>query len=354
MKFRVAYGAAGRSPAQFSADQTYVPIAAENGQPAVSPGNVGDPNLGPEKSQEFEFGFDAGMWHDRVGVELTYYTQRTADALVQKQYPPSLGFVNRQFANIGEVRNTGVELGLRALVLQRRNVEWDANVQLSEHDNEVTDLGSTPPISGGGAVRIVEGYPVLGIWTRGLKAWDPVKRTHIATDTLIYRGSASPKYRGALQSSVRLWQRWQVSAMSDFAAEMFEQNFAKGWSISKLTGDPYLSLTTRPRGTPTPAADSLLNLVSVLQPGYFVERADFFKVRELTVSYQFPQLRLAGVLMHNAMIRLAGRNLWTYAPNYTNPDPEVNWNGNSNFARGSDFNTQPPARRFLLSFKTSF
>jgi TonB-dependent SusC/RagA subfamily outer membrane receptor len=354
MKLRVAYGLAGRSPAQFSADQTYIAIAAENGVPAVSPGNVGDPNLGPEKSKEFEAGLEAGFWNERIGLEATYFSQRTEDALVQKQFPPSLGFINRQFANIGEVRNSGLEVGLRSLILQRNNLEWDTNFQFSWMRNEVTDLGDSPPISGGGAVRIVEGYPVVGIWTRGLKAWDPVRRTHIGTDTLIYRGSSAPSYRGSLQTNVRLWKRWTVGAQGDFATEMFEQNFAKGWSISKLTGDPYLALTTGPRATRTPASDSLLNLISVLGPGYLVERADFFKFRELSILYQLPARVLGWASVSDASVRFAARNLWVYAPNYTNPDPEVNTNGNSTLARGSDFNTQPPARRFLLALRATF
>jgi len=354
LKLRLAYGVAGRSPTQFSADQTYIAIAAENGLPAVSPGNVGDPNLGPEQSKEIEAGLEAGFWHERLGLEATFFSQRTEDALVQKQFPPSQGFSNRQFANIGEVRNSGLELGIRTLVIQRANFEWDSNLQLSWMTNEVTDLGGSPPISGGGAVRIVQGYPVVGIWTRGLKAWDPVKRTHIGTDTLIYRGSSAPSWRGSLQSSVRFWKRWSLSAQGDFATNMFEQNFAKGWSISKLTGDPYLQLTTGPRATRTPASDSLLNLISVLGPGYLVERADFFKFRELSLLVQLPALMARWASVSDASIRFAARNLWVYAPNYTNPDPEVNTNGNSTLARGSDFNTQPPARRFLLALRATF
>jgi TonB-dependent starch-binding outer membrane protein SusC len=353
MKLRVAFGTAGRSPAQFSADQTYIAISAESGQPAVTPGNVGDPNLGPEKSQELELGFDAGFWNDRVGAEVTYYNQRTLDALVQKQFPPSLGFVNRQFTNIGEVRNHGLEMGIHGLLINRRDFEWNANLQLESQHNEVTDLGGSPPISAGNAVRIVEGYPVLGIWTRGMKSWDPVKRTHIATDTLIYRGSAAPEWRGSLQTSIRFLRNWTVSAMGDFVTGMYEQNWAKGWSISKLTGDDYLALTTRPRGTPTPAADSLLNMVSVLGPGFFVEQADFIKFREVSFSYQLPNTRYR-FLGHDGSLRLALRNLWTHAPHYGNPDPEVNTTGNNNFSRGSDFNTQPPARRFVLTFRTSY
>jgi outer membrane receptor protein involved in Fe transport len=88
LKLRAAFGTAGRAPAQFAADRTFDPVASEDGQPAVTPLNVGDPNLGPETSHEFEFGVDAGIWDNRLGLELTYYNQRTKDALVQTPYPP--------------------------------------------------------------------------------------------------------------------------------------------------------------------------------------------------------------------------------------------------------------------------
>lgn len=354
LKLRAAFGTAGRSPTQFSADQTYLAIAAENGLPAVTPGNVGNPNLGPERSQELELGFDAGVWGDRLGIEFTSYTQRTLNALVRKQYPPSNGFSTTQFTNIGEVANRGIELGLHALLISRAALQWNANFQISLQNNKIVSLGGTPRFSGGAGIQIVQGYPILGIWARGIKSWDPVKRTHVATDTLIYRGSAAPANRGSLSSSVHFLRKWTFSAMLDYVTGMKTQNFAKGWSISKLTGDVYLATTIRPRGTPTPASDSLVNLIAVMGPGYFIEDASYLKLRELSLSYRLPTLRLGGLVVRESTLRLAGRNLWLYAPGFTNPDPEVNTNGNANFARGSDFNTQPQARRFTLTLSSNF
>src|SRR6185295_9345318 len=73
MKMRVAYGTSGQAPSQFAADRTYTPTSAQNGQPAVTPNNLGDPNLGPETSSELELGFDAGILGDRLGIEFTSY-----------------------------------------------------------------------------------------------------------------------------------------------------------------------------------------------------------------------------------------------------------------------------------------
>ncbi|MDW7680445.1 MAG: TonB-dependent receptor, partial [bacterium] len=65
MKLRVAYGTAGKQPGAFDAERTWSPIAALAGIPAVTPGNLGQENLKPEKSHEMEFGFDVGFFDDR-------------------------------------------------------------------------------------------------------------------------------------------------------------------------------------------------------------------------------------------------------------------------------------------------
>lgn len=354
LKLRGAYGTAGRAPAQFAADRTFSPIPSEDGQPAVTPWNVGDPNLGPETSHELELGVDAGIWENRIGLELTYYTQRTRDALVQRQYPPSEGFDRLQLANIGEIRNSGYEATLRALLITRPSLDWDAQLQLSTQENEVVDLGGTPPFSGGSSTRVVEGFPVLGKWTRALERWDPVERKHYATDTLVHRGHADPSFRGSLSTSMRFFNNLTISAMTDWATGHHQVNQARGWAIGKLTGDEYLALLERPRGTPTAASDSLLNLWEAIGNTGWVERADFLKLREISLSYQLPDRFLSRFGLARTSIRIAGRNLYTYAPHWTGPDPEVNYQGHSDLARGLDFNTMPPARRFSIAFRTTF
>lgn len=354
LKLRAAYGTSGRAPAQFAADRTFTPISAENGLPAVSPWNVGDPNLGPETSHELEVGLDAGVWENRLGIELTYYNQRTEDALVQRQYPPSQGFDRLQLANIGEVRNRGFEAAIRALLITTPATDWDVRLQLSRQSNEVVSLGNTPPFSGGGSTRIVEGYPVLGKWTRVMESWDPATRRHSATEDLVYRGDAMPSHRGSLSSSLRFLSDFTLTAMADWAGGHHQVNFARGWAIGKLTGDEYLSLLDAPRGGRTPASDSLLNLWQVVGNSGWVERADFLKLREVSLSYQLPDRWMSPFRMRSSSVRISGRNLLTHAPHWTGPDPEVNTQGHSDLARGVDFNTMPSARRWSLAFRTMF
>jgi hypothetical protein len=355
MKLRAAYGTSGRAPAQFSADRTFSPIAAEDGEPAVTPWNVGDPDLGPETSSEFEAGFDAGLFSDRIGLEFTYFNQVTKDALVYKRYPPSQGFDRTQLANIGELRNWGWEVGVRGLILATSNVDWEANLQISTGGNEVASLGGEAPFSGGNGTRVVEGYPATGKWTRVIDHWDPVARRHIGVDTMVYVGDATPKWRGSLTSSVRLFNNLTISGMAEWATGMIGINFARGWAIGKLTGDEYLDLLERPRGTPTAASDSLLNMWQVVSNAGWVEKADWLKLREVSLTYRMPDSFVDRIGLRDTSIRLSGRNLALYAPHWTGPDPEVKYGGNSGDLNiGYDFNTMPIPRRFTLSIRTGW
>lgn len=354
MKLRVAYGMAGRAPAQFAADRTFSPIAAEDAQPAVTPWNVGDPDLGPETSRELEMGFDAGLFDDRIGLEFTYFNQVTQDALVYKRFPPTMGFDRTQLANVGEIKNWGWEVGIRGQILEGDAIDWDANFQLSTQGNEVTDLGGQPSFSGGNGTRIVAGYPATGKWTRVVDHWDPVARRHIGVDTLVYRGDATPKWRGSLSSGVRLFDNLTVNGMAEFATGMIGINFARGWAIGKLTGDEYLDLLERPRGGSTPAADSVLNMWNVVTNSGWVEKADWLKLREISVSYRLPDAWVSPVRLRDTSIRLAGRNLALWAPHWTGPDPEVKYGGHSDLDIGYDFNTMPIPRRFMVSVRTGW
>jgi TonB-dependent SusC/RagA subfamily outer membrane receptor len=349
MKLRFAYGESGLAPAQFAADRTYIPIAAQDGVAAVTPGNVGNADLGPEKSKEFEVGFDAGLFDDRIGLEVTGYLQKTANALLEVPFPPSQGFLREQLTNIGEIQNRGIEIGVNALLVQQQNVEWSANVQYTATKNEVTDLGGVPAFNIRGA-RVAEGFPVNGQWGYELKSWNPGTRLHVRSDTLVYFGPSNPTSFGSLSSDIR-YGNFTLRGMLEFTAGTFRRNFDRYWSIRVRTGDDYLSLLTDERGTATPAADSLRNRAVTLGSGSFTEGAGFTSLRELAVSYDLPESLAARVGLSNSSIRISGRNLFLWS-SYSGISPETKRRDNV-LGNNSSFDTQPVSRVFMVTFRTS-
>lgn len=350
MKLRVAYGESGLAPAQFAADRTWSPVSAQGGLPAVTPGNIGNPELGPERSQEVEVGMDAGILDDRVGLEFTAYFQKTRDALLFKPFPSSQGFTADQLTNIGQIENRGIEIGLNALLYSSESLELSSNVQFATSKNEVTDMGGVADISGFG-YRISEGYPVHGAWGYELVGWDPADRTHSRTDEQMFQGQTDPKWFGSYSMQLR-WGNLTLDGMSEYRGGMVKNNFSRYWSNRVRTGDEYLSLVQRPNGEPTPASDSLYNYTVTLGYTGFYEPADFFTIRELSVGYDIPDDLLGGFGLTRSSIRFSARNLWMWSK-FSGLHPETNWDGASNLRQAQDFDTLPPPRIFLLTFRTS-
>jgi TonB-dependent starch-binding outer membrane protein SusC len=350
MKLRAAYGESGRAPAQFAADRTYYPVSAKMGLPAVTPGNLGDPNLGPERSQEFEVGFDAALLNNRVGVELTAYRQRTVDALVNMNFPPSQGFLTSQAVNLGEVSNRGVEVLVNTLPVRTPNVEWNLTFQLAHQVNKLVSMGGLPPRNVRDT-RLVEGFPINGVWSWEV-TWNPELGYHEYSDSMVYVGPSDPIWTGGLNSSVRVG-RFTLAGNAGFAAGHHRIHFAQWWDTYTGTGDMYLSLLERPHGGETFASDSLWDYA--VQGGYniFNYPGDFIRIRELSVGYDLPD-RFAGMLGANRMsIRLSGRNLRSWSK-FPGMDPEVGYNGAYSVGRGLDWNSTPMPRLYMLTVRTSF
>ena len=126
LRLRASWGQSGRSPGPGASLQTYQasPYAITAGTATTVgagaiPLNPGNDTLKPERGTEFELGFDAGFWDERVNLEVTYFDKTSTDVLLQRPLPPSLGFQANPFVNIGEVSNTGFEVGLNAQLIRR-------------------------------------------------------------------------------------------------------------------------------------------------------------------------------------------------------------------------------------------
>jgi TonB-dependent starch-binding outer membrane protein SusC len=121
MKLRAAYGVSGRAPSAIASRRTWNNTALA-GSPAFTPGNRGNPDLGPEVTDEIEMGFDASWFTDRLRPRLTYYHQHTTDAIQNQSGIPSLGFTSAVSFNLGETENWGYEVAVDGTAF--RNKDW--------------------------------------------------------------------------------------------------------------------------------------------------------------------------------------------------------------------------------------
>ena len=138
MKLRAAWGQSGRAPGAFDAVRTWENAGGTGwgGQPAFFPLNVGNPDLGPERTSEIELGFDAAAFGDRLSTQFTWYKRNITDALFNARQIPSLGFLNSQLENVGTMNSSGIELTTTVTAIRRSNFEWTVGGSIYTNTNE--------------------------------------------------------------------------------------------------------------------------------------------------------------------------------------------------------------------------
>ena len=101
-------------------------------------GLIPNPDLKPMTSTEIEFGVDMRFVQDRIGLDLTYYHQRTTDDILNATISRASGF-GRKAVNVGELENKGIEVLLRGTPVVG-DFTWDVSLNLAKNNNKVISL----------------------------------------------------------------------------------------------------------------------------------------------------------------------------------------------------------------------
>jgi TonB-linked SusC/RagA family outer membrane protein len=145
-RLRAAYGESGLQPGVFDKLTTYRPVSSPEGG-GITPFNIGNARLAPERSRELELGGDLGFLDDKLALSVTYWDRTTTNALIQRRFPSAGGFTQPQMDNIGQVDGSGWELSLDAVPLTTRNVSLSLFANAAYLTQIITDMGGEPPIT---------------------------------------------------------------------------------------------------------------------------------------------------------------------------------------------------------------
>jgi TonB-dependent starch-binding outer membrane protein SusC len=374
MRLRGAWGTSGNSPGSTAALEIFTSapfaVTATDTRSGVVPQQPGAPLLRPERGEEFEIGFESGMFNDRIGLEVNYFNKTSSDVALRQPTPPSLGFTQDVWVNIGEMVNRGIEVGIDGRLVDTPNFGWDARLGFNTLHNEVTDLGTIEPI--GSFTRVVPGYQVNSIWTHRIREYvtDPARAAEvcpgtatscaIVSDTTEFWGNSIPTFEGNFSSTITFLQNFrlygQLDWMNDFivynnTAQFRERQFgtAENWVLRDevLTEEERLQ-----RFGPFVSEDGRSIGVSSVTEAYD-EDASFVKLRELSLGYTVPRGFANRLGIQGATITVAGRNLHTWT-NYSGADPEILWGLGQTATTRSEFLTLPPTRRIVLQTSLQF
>ncbi len=353
----------------------------------ISPFTISNQNLSWEKTNSYDIGLDFGFWEDRVYGSIEYFNSTTSDLLLAVQVPSALGFTNA-LTNIGEVVNQGIELTVTSRNT-RGQFRWTTDLNFSTINNEVTKLGPSgdPILSSGGAgnrhiTRIGDpvgsyyGYMTDGIYQTQAEI-DAGPEDQIATPRPGDFRWVDVNNDGLINAADRTVIG---NYLPDYTYGMTNNfsyaNFNLSVLIQGVQGSEVLNLTRRHMGNGEANYNSYADWTerwrSPEQPGngeipranrqtgnsnnrpsnYQVEDASYFRLRNVTLSYDFPVAQL-GKTFSSLRIYASGTNLLTIT-DYIGYNPEVNNQEDSVNVQGEDYGAYPLSRVFTFGLNASF
>jgi TonB-linked SusC/RagA family outer membrane protein len=332
LRLRSAYGSSGVQPGTTAALQYYSSssgIGESGEEPGLVFSTLGNANLKPERSTEFEAGFDASLFNDRISTEITYYNKTSRDALISRVLPPSIGTgATARLENLGEVSNQGWEFLVNAKLLQRNVLGWDVTLNGASNKNELVSLGGVPPIIGT-TIQQREGFPLNGWWSRRLVSYEDKNGNGIieageivVSDTAEFHGVSMPKLEMALSSGVDFWQgRMRLSAMFDYKGGHLVYNNTERIRCASRNNcagliDPEASHFEQAR-TVMVREHASRSVAGFFEPG------DFIRFREMALTMDAPQRWTNALGGRSLTATLAARNLGIVWTKYSGVDPEA-------------------------------
>jgi TonB-linked SusC/RagA family outer membrane protein len=328
LKVRAAYGQANNVPAYGSKFTSLVVSNIEGLPGSLVSTELGNAGIKPERQKELEAGIDFSVLKGRLGFQLTYYNKNISDFLMRSGLPSSSGF-SIKWANAGDLRNQGVELGLNVTPVSMRNITWNSSVNFWLNRSKVTRLTvpSQPQGSFGyvlGSFQIQEGKSatqILGLNGQGVGLL----------------GDAEPDFQLNSFNEITFWNNLSLRFL------MHWKKGGQNINLTSLQGD---------FGMTSPDFDNVTNknnmpdgIYRIMQVGTtaepFVQNSGYFKVREIGLYYSIQKLPVQFIKGVRLGISL---NNFITATKYKSYDPEVS-NFGTSFSTGVDVLPYPASKR---------
>jgi len=352
-KLRAAWGQAGNLTAigPFDRLSNYVAISIDGNSGLIAPTQLGNPDLKPERQTELELGVDMALFDNRLGVELTYYTQDIEDLLLARTLSPSTGAESR-VENIGTMTNKGFEAMITATPIQTNDFSWSITGTYSSNRNEVNNIAGEQFGIGNFGFSVAKNGQPLGVFYQGFYARNPEGGLLLTPGGLPQRekgrfdanGKPVPERDDSGQPSGANLSKVIGDPNPDFIASLINELTYKDFSfrmqLDAVQGADILSWDQRMfyRFGGGPATASELRGDQVRGTGKanfgiaesYIEDGSYIKLREISLGYLLKE-PFNGV--DSFKIFLTGRNLFSI-DNFSSYDPEVNIDAQSNGSRG--------------------
>ncbi len=362
LKLRLSYGKAGNEAIGVYETLAKMSNAAltMDGQSATAlypSSRMGNSGLGWETTKTFNIGIDFGFLNNRINGNIDFYTSTTTDLLLQRNLPKISGYSN-VYMNMGKTANKGLEITINSKNIVTKDFTWGTNLVWSWNKNEIKDLyGDEKSDIGnrwfiGEPISVIYDYEMVGIWQkdeieRGDHLnWDPqaqpgdVKLRDVNGDGKIdpnddktIQGQTTPKWIGGLTNTFT-YKNLSLSIFIQTVQGLKRNNSLLGTASDEMgrrnspTEIGYWS-----ESNPSNEFRSLSKTSNRWGYGFPCD-ASFTRIKDVTLSYQFPAQIVNALHISALTVYASTRNLATFT-SWKGWDPEADitqrgWGGYEN------------------------
>ena len=389
LKLRVGYGVVGNQEIglyAFSSNlRSYAVAFGDQLYTGFGPANISNPDVRWESSLQTNFGFDLGLWNNRVEVIADYYQKKADGMLLPALLPLTAGSLEPPFVNIGEIINKGVELSLKTANLTGK-LKWNTSLNYTVNRNEVISLGSNGNLVGilqslpvtrteeGRPISQFYGHVVEGIFQSNAEiAESPSQSPDTRAGDIKFKDLDN---NGVIDDNDRTFignplPDFTINLINDFNYKGFDLNFffqgvygnevlnlvrrdieglAGLSNQSKVAADRFRNLepsTTIPRQTnEDPNSNRRIS-------DRWIEDGSFLRLRNVTLGYNVPRVKLKKRGFKSLRLYASAQNVYTWT-NYSGYDPEVGSFNQNPLINGVDNGRYPISRSVTFGLNANF
>jgi TonB-linked SusC/RagA family outer membrane protein len=381
LKLRTSYGKTGNQ--RIGNYQSIASFGIENytfnqiTNAGVAYSRVANPGLKWETTDQYDAGFDLGLFEGKLMFTVDAYYKKTTDMLMKVPTPITSGFSN-YMTNIGSMENRGLEISVNASIVNKKNFSWSSNLNISFNRNKVLSLGDGADyISVKDYARVIVGQPIGIFWgfkqegimeteeqaslysksgsyrkfaKVGQRRYADLNPESSSDDKIVIDdkdktiiGRYEPKFFGGFSNNIR-YKNWSLDMLLSFkyGGDVFNANrynlegFLHQHNRLASVLD-YWNPETNPNSLmPVPGASDMGKAIDT-----WIEDGSYLRISAVTLNYSFPKVWLQRIGLTGARIYVKGENLHTFT-NYSGYDPEVNMGGS--LSPGYDFGAYPRSR----------
>lgn len=389
-KLRGSYAEVGNDLPSFQLYNVFNIGKDPNGNTTAGMGNTKfSPDILSELIKTIEFGFDTRLFNGRLGLDFAWYKTNATNQLIDLPMNPFSGYEYEKI-NAGNIQNSGFEIVLDGRILTKKEgLTWNSSLNFSRNRNKIISLadgvdmyplGSYDNVS----IRALEGGLYGDIYgTKYLRVEDPNSEFN---GQLILNGSGLPQAASGLHKLGNQAPKALVGWSNNFAYK----NFGLSFQVDGRFGGEFFSGTnlnlqangnaavTAPNGERNPfVVDGVIasngsytkNTVQTTQQLYWTQvtstsgnygiteqnvyDATNIRLRNVTLSYNFPKSILGNSIVQRAKVSLTANNVWMIKSYANGIDPESVFAINSNATGFENFST-PTSRSFFLNVTLGF